>query len=70
MENHFDACVDPLYQGMMILMLCKIRVEDETTQVFVLNEVQHILPWTEGERNEICRVHDEYKNGKWCEDHV
>jgi hypothetical protein len=55
---------------MMILMLCKIRVEDETTQVFVLNEVQHILPWTEGERNEICRVHDEYKNGKWCEDHV
>jgi len=44
MENHFDACVDPLYQGMMILMLCKIKVEDETTQVFVINEVQHILP--------------------------
>jgi hypothetical protein len=36
---------------MMILMLCKIRVEDETTQVFVINEVEHILLWTEGERN-------------------
>jgi len=35
---------DPLYQRMMILMLCKIKVEDETTQLFVLNEVQHILP--------------------------